>query len=148
MSKSRPHIGSPSNTALDTLSIISPLVSLMLVVARHAVSTTTVNNDISTPTSIYSGMVSNCNAFYEVKSGDECGIIASIYGIAIAQLYTWNPARLVLLAPSNLWLDNYKCVSIIGTSPGPSPITMEAATWPRLRRSRQASAVSRAVTHA
>jgi hypothetical protein len=36
--------------------------------------------------------VANCEEWYVVKSGDECGTIATAYNISLAQFYAWNPA--------------------------------------------------------
>jgi LysM repeat protein len=89
-------------------------------------STTSAGNGIATPSPIQTGMVSNCDAFYLVKSGNECGTIASSNGITTAQFYAWNPA--VGSTCSSLWLDTYVCVSIVGVSPSPSTTTKAAAT--------------------
>ena len=49
-----------------------------------------------TPTSsaapTQSGIVSNCNKFYTVQSGDSCAGIESQFSITFAQLYQWNPS--------------------------------------------------------
>jgi LysM repeat protein len=60
-------------------------------------------------------MVSNCDAFYKVKSGDECATIASSHGITVNQLYTWNTQ--IGTGCSGLWAEYYICVSVIGASP-------------------------------
>ncbi|KAJ5903926.1 hypothetical protein N7504_006309 [Penicillium tannophilum] len=38
------------------------------------------------------GMVSNCNAFYEVVSDDPCYDIANDHGVSLFNFYAWNPA--------------------------------------------------------
>ncbi|KAL3441010.1 hypothetical protein BJX65DRAFT_314269 [Aspergillus insuetus] len=38
------------------------------------------------------GMTSNCNRFYFVEEGDGCWAIANDTGIALDDLYAWNPA--------------------------------------------------------
>ncbi|KAK1625448.1 hypothetical protein BDP81DRAFT_474374 [Colletotrichum phormii] len=78
-------------------------------------TTTAPGNGISTPTPIQEGMVGNCNKFYKVKSGDGCAAIASSTGIALADLYTWNPA--VGNTCASLWLDTYICVGVVGSTP-------------------------------
>jgi hypothetical protein len=60
-------------------------------------------------------MVSNCDAFYFVKPGDNCQMIANANGITLDQFITWNP--LVGSTCNNLWANDYVCVSIIGVSP-------------------------------
>ncbi len=77
-----------------------------------ASSTTTTGNGISTPTPTQTGMVSNCNSFYYVVSGDSCPSIASQYGISLAQFYAWNPA--VGSDCTSLWVNTYCCVGIVG----------------------------------
>lgn len=62
-------------------------------------------------------MVSNCDAFYYVVSGDTCATIASKSGISVSQFVSWNPS--VGNACSGLWLDAYVCISIIGHEPAP-----------------------------
>ncbi|KAL3478573.1 hypothetical protein BJX99DRAFT_105093 [Aspergillus californicus] len=78
-------------------------------------TTTTATNGVSTPTPTRPGMVSNCDAFYKVVSGDECAVIAANHGISVTQLYTWNTQ--IGTACSGLWVDYYICVSIIGVNP-------------------------------
>ncbi|KAF2445203.1 carbohydrate-binding module family 50 protein [Karstenula rhodostoma CBS 690.94] len=80
-----------------------------------APSTTTPGNGITTPSPIQSGIVSNSDSFYMVKSGDNCDKIASANGIISAQIISWNPD--VGLTYGNLWLDTYVCISIIGHTP-------------------------------
>jgi hypothetical protein len=46
---------------------------------------------MTTPTPTQPGMVSNCKAFYLVKSGEICESVANVNGITIAQVETWNP---------------------------------------------------------
>lgn len=78
-------------------------------------TTSTPTNGISTPTPTRPGMVSNCDAFYNVKSGDECGVIARNHGISVNQLYTWNTQ--IGADCSGLWAGYYICVSVIGVDP-------------------------------
>lgn len=69
-------------------------------------------NGITTPTPIQTGMTGNCNTFYLVKSGNECGTIASSHGISLADFYLWNPA--VGSSCGTLGLGDYVCVNVIG----------------------------------
>ncbi|KAH8682067.1 hypothetical protein BX600DRAFT_544498 [Xylariales sp. PMI_506] len=75
-------------------------------------TTRTPTNGITTPQPIQTGMVSNCDSFYLVQSGDTCTAIASKYGITLTQFYTWNPA--VGTSCASLDLGDYVCVNIIG----------------------------------
>lgn len=47
------------------------------------VSSTTTTTGIVTPTPVQTGMVSNCNEFYDVGPGDGCWAIANEYGISL-----------------------------------------------------------------
>ncbi|KAL6707905.1 hypothetical protein ACN47E_003579 [Coniothyrium glycines] len=83
-----------------------------------APSTTKPGNGISTPTPVQSGMVSNCDSFYKVVSGDTCDVAASKNGVSSAQIISWNPA-----VGSNcafLQLGVYICVSTVGHTPTPT----------------------------
>ncbi|KAJ5547103.1 hypothetical protein N7494_004688 [Penicillium frequentans] len=71
-----------------------------------------VHISITTPSPTQTGMVSNCDSFYLVQSGDSCGAIASAESISLASLYSWNPA--VGTSCADLYLSYYVCV---GTEP-------------------------------
>ena len=75
-------------------------------------------NGISTPSPIQPGMVSNCDAFYFVQSGDTCAAIASKFSITVGQFTTWNTGA----GPScsGLWANVNACVSIVGHNPTPA----------------------------
>ena len=59
-------------------------------------------------------MVSNCNKFYYVQSGDGCWTIANNSGITLDQLYAWNPA--LNGDCSGLFPDYYVCVGVQGSA--------------------------------
>jgi hypothetical protein len=61
-----------------------------------------------TPTPTQSGMVGDCTKFYLAQSNDNCYDIASVEGILIADLYSWNSA--LNGDCSGLWPDYYYCV--------------------------------------
>ncbi|KAH3353681.1 hypothetical protein KXV52_007936, partial [Aspergillus fumigatus] len=65
-------------------------------------------NGVTTPTPTQTGMVSSCNRFYLVVSGDSCYDIAAAQGISLDNFYTWNPA--VGSSCGGLWPDYYVCV--------------------------------------
>ena len=75
-------------------------------------TSSTSNNGISTPTPIQTGMVSNCNSFYLVKSGDSCSAVAASYSISLSTFYAWNPA--VGSSCQHLDIEDYVCVGIVG----------------------------------
>ncbi|KAJ5008114.1 LysM domain-containing protein [Colletotrichum sp. SAR 10_66] len=93
--------------------------------AAPPTTTTAPGNGISTPTPIQEGMVGNCNKFYKVNSGDGCAAIASSNGIALADLYKWNPA--VGNTCASLWLDTYICVGVVGSTPTTTLVTTTKA---------------------
>ncbi|KAJ9156077.1 carbohydrate-binding module family 50 protein [Pleurostoma richardsiae] len=76
--------------------------------------TSTSPGGIVTPTPTQAGMVSNCDVFYLVQSGDGCYDIAADYGISLDDFYTWNPA--VGTDCSGLWPNYYVCVGIQSSS--------------------------------
>jgi LysM repeat protein len=73
-------------------------------------TTTTSTGGIVTPTPTQDGMVSNCNKFYDVQSGDGCWAIANEYDITLDDFYAWNPA---VDECADLYPNYYVCV---GTS--------------------------------
>ncbi|KAL4920060.1 hypothetical protein BDW62DRAFT_199150 [Aspergillus aurantiobrunneus] len=78
-------------------------------------TTSTSTNGISTPTPIRPGMISNCDAFYNVQSGDGRAVIARNHGISVNQLYAWRTQ--IGTGCSGLWAGYYICVSVIGVNP-------------------------------
>lgn len=74
-------------------------------------STITTGNGVATPTPTQPGMVSNCNKFDFVNSGDSCSAIATRNGISIADLIRWND---VGTDCTSLWAKVYVCVGVIG----------------------------------
>ncbi|KAF2004067.1 carbohydrate-binding module family 50 protein [Amniculicola lignicola CBS 123094] len=104
-------------------------VSIIGVNPPSSTAAPTPTNGISTPSPIQTGMVGNCDLFYKVASGDECGNIATKYGITLTQFYTWNPA--VGSTCNKLQADVYVCVSIIGqTQPTQTPTPTNGITTP------------------
>ncbi|KAJ5939135.1 hypothetical protein N7466_002269 [Penicillium verhagenii] len=71
---------------------------------------TTTSSGVTTPSPIQTGMVSDCDAFYYVVSGDGCSTIATAEGVSVADLELWNPA--IGTDCTNLWLDTYICVGV------------------------------------
>ena len=92
----------------------------------RASTTTSAGNGVETPQPTQPNLVSNCNSFYFVESGDGCAAIAADHGITLAQFLAWNPS-----AGSNcagLWANAYACVGIIGGSPPPSTTVRTSTT--------------------
>ncbi|KFG84795.1 LysM domain-containing protein [Metarhizium anisopliae] len=69
-------------------------------------------NGVETPMPIQPGMVTNCNKFYYVNSGDSCVSIAASSGISESDLINWNPGAGKQC--TSLWANTYAC---IGTLP-------------------------------
>lgn len=116
-----PEIGSGCNSMwLDYYICVS------IIGVNPAPSTTTTGNGIATPTPIQPGMVGNCDAFHKVASGDECGVLASRYGVTVAQLTAWNPQ--IGSGCGGMWLDYYICVSIVGVQPSKTTTTKATTT--------------------
>jgi len=69
-------------------------------------------NGVATPTPIQPGMVTNCNKFHLVVSGDQCGLIATAAGITLANFFLWNPS---VGNPScgSLFLGDFVCIDIL-----------------------------------
>ncbi|EHA28328.1 hypothetical protein ASPNIDRAFT_136869, partial [Aspergillus niger ATCC 1015] len=65
---------------------------------------------VTTPLPTQSGMVSNCDAFYLVASGDTCTTVAQKKSVSVTDIIAWNPA--VGTGCTNLWLGYYICVGV------------------------------------
>ncbi|GJD02511.1 lysM domain-containing protein [Colletotrichum higginsianum] len=90
-------------------------------------STTTVPSSptgIATPTPVQPGMISNCNKFYKVVSGDGCWAIADDNKIPLEDFYSWNPA--IKTDCSGLQADVYVCVGVSVTQLPPMTTTTTA----------------------
>ncbi|KAJ4353251.1 uncharacterized protein N0V89_004978 [Didymosphaeria variabile] len=86
---------------------------------------TTTGNGIATPSPTQPEMITDCNKFYFVKSGDTCASIASANNLSQTQFRNYNPS--VGTDCKGLWLDAYVCVGRIGTTPTPTT-TMQTTT--------------------
>ncbi len=70
-------------------------------------------NGIATPVPTQTGMVSNCNKFVKVNSGDTCNIVAFFNGpISTGNFILWNTG--VGAQCTNLQPDTYACIGITG----------------------------------
>lgn len=65
---------------------------------------------VSTPCPVQTGMVSNCDAFYQVAAGDTCVGIPNSHSIPVSSFYSWNPA--VRTDCTGLRASMYVCVSV------------------------------------
>ena len=74
-------------------------------------TTTSTTTSVTTPLPTQSGMVSNCDAFYLVASGDTCTTVAQKKSVSVTDIIAWNPA--VGTGCTNLWLGYYICVGVL-----------------------------------
>lgn len=73
-------------------------------------TTSSGSTGVSTPSPIQTGMVSNCDDFYLVQSGDGCWAISQAYNISLDDFCAWNPA--VGSDCQYLQADDYVCIGI------------------------------------
>jgi len=66
---------------------------------------------IATPTPTQTGMVSNCDNFYEAISGDSCYTIATTHNITLTDFENWNSA--VGVNCTDLFAGYYYCIGIV-----------------------------------
>ncbi|KAL4739532.1 hypothetical protein BDV11DRAFT_169947 [Aspergillus similis] len=84
------------------------------------------SSGVSTPTPTQTGMAEDCTSFYHVQSGDGCYNIAANNGIALDELYTWNPA--LNGDCSGLWPNYYICVGVGTTTTSTTTTTTTTTT--------------------
>ncbi len=102
---------SPSSTTTDAPTSSSPPPSTTT--APPPTSTTGGGSGgVVTPSPIQDGMVSGCQQFYLVQSGDGCWAIANAHSIALPDFYAWNPAVNNGGECWGLWPDVYVCVGL------------------------------------
>ncbi|KAM0271876.1 hypothetical protein ACHAQH_008939 [Verticillium albo-atrum] len=81
-------------------------------------SPTNPNNGIQTPLPVQPDVVSNCNQFHLVVSGDRCSTISAKFGIPVEEVLKWNPGALSTC--KGLKTSAYACVSTLGFLPSPN----------------------------
>ncbi|KAJ5887366.1 hypothetical protein N7495_007407 [Penicillium taxi] len=72
-------------------------------------------------------MVSDCDKFYLVVSGDDYVTIASGYNISLTYFYAWNPA--VGSTCASLWVGDYVYVGVEASSSSAVVITTSAIAF-------------------
>lgn len=87
---------------------------------------TTTGNGISTPTPVQTGMVSDCDDFYLIQSGDTCSVVAADFDISLTDFYTWNPA--VGDTCAGLELGVFVCIGLQGSAPTQTITTVPTTT--------------------
>ncbi|KAL4879072.1 hypothetical protein BJY04DRAFT_220438 [Aspergillus karnatakaensis] len=108
-----------STSTTSSTTTTQPPTTLTTTTRTTTTTTTTSTAPSNSPT--MPGIVDNCNGFYKVSSGDNCGTIASKNGITEAQFRSWNTE--LNNECTNLWLDYYVCVSGPGTIPSSTSTT-------------------------
>ncbi|KAK9422560.1 putative Polyketide synthase [Seiridium unicorne] len=95
---------------------------------RHSVKfTSTTSAHVTGPTPTQTGIISTCDAYYKVASGDSCQSIVNKYKtFSLSQFYSWNPA--VGSDCSTLFLGYYVCVGVPGTPTAPVTTTGKTTT--------------------
>ncbi|KAI0141570.1 carbohydrate-binding module family 50 protein [Xylariaceae sp. FL1272] len=74
-------------------------------------TTLALGNGIATPTPTQAGMVTNCDSFHLVVSGDTCATVAAAAGISTSNFYAWNPA-VGGSACQSLQANTYACIGV------------------------------------
>ncbi|KAH8655300.1 hypothetical protein BX600DRAFT_525233 [Xylariales sp. PMI_506] len=74
---------------------------------------TATGTTISTPSPVQTGIATNCDKFYEVKTNDTCYDISMTYGISLDEFYAWNPA---VDECADLETGTYVCVDVSSSS--------------------------------
>ncbi|KAL4935173.1 hypothetical protein BDV06DRAFT_229068 [Aspergillus oleicola] len=120
-------------TTLTTMT--SSTVSSTTTTSTRTTTTTTTTTTETAPSNspTMPGIAENCDSFYMVSSGDQCGTIASAHGITVAQLQSWNSE--INDDCTNLWADYYICVHVPGattTSGGSAPEPTDSGPSPQM----------------
>jgi LysM repeat protein len=88
---------------------LSRTVFMALLNATAASAQKTANTTPDKPTQ--TGTISTCNKWYDVVSGDTCGIVEQAFSITHAQFIAWNPA-VSQDCSQNFWVGEAYCVGI------------------------------------
>ncbi|KAJ5313358.1 uncharacterized protein N7443_000242 [Penicillium atrosanguineum] len=86
-------VAAPRNTSTSsTSSSISSGSTITPPSSTPAQTSATATSAGASPSPVQTGMVSGCIRFYKVEDGNDCYDIAQEAGVALADLYSWNPA--------------------------------------------------------
>ncbi|KAH8896311.1 hypothetical protein GQ53DRAFT_743558 [Thozetella sp. PMI_491] len=80
----------------------------------------------SPPGPTMTGSPANCNNWYLVKDGDNCGTVEAAYGITHVQFIKWNPAVSADCA-TNFWIGEAYCVGVGAVVSGASSTSITTA---------------------
>ncbi|KAI0106466.1 carbohydrate-binding module family 50 protein [Nemania sp. FL0031] len=106
-----PAVGPSCTTLIPGDYVCIGIIGFTTTTTTTPTTTAPLGNGIATPTPYQAGIVSDCNEFYFVKTGDTCDNIAADKGISVAQFYAWNPAA-GLNTCKTLQAQTYACVGI------------------------------------
>ncbi|KAJ8131831.1 hypothetical protein O1611_g1793 [Lasiodiplodia mahajangana] len=106
-----PAVGPSCTTLIPGDYVCVGVIGLTTTTTTTPTTTAPLGNGIATPTPYQPGMVSDCDEFYLVKTGDTCDNIAANKGISVAQFYAWNPAA-GLNTCKTLQAQTYACVGV------------------------------------
>lgn len=95
--------------------------------ASTTVSAPTTTAPPGAPGPTLSGIPSNCNNYYMLKSGDSCSSVEDQFFITDAQFHAWNPA-ISADCSENFWLNYYYCVGTTDNTVTRSTPTFPATT--------------------
>ncbi|EHK22021.1 uncharacterized protein TRIVIDRAFT_124493, partial [Trichoderma virens Gv29-8] len=107
-------VATTSASSTTSTSASKPTTTSKLASTTSKPTTTSKSTGIITPTPTQSGMVKNCNKFYDVRAGDGCAVIASSQQIDLSSFYKWNPA--VKTDCSGLQASVYVCIGTVATA--------------------------------
>ncbi|KAH8703904.1 putative LysM domain protein [Talaromyces proteolyticus] len=113
---------SPTTTATST----TTTTTKPTITSTFTSATKTTTSSPHEPTQ--SGLVSNCNNFYLVSSGDSCAAIESKFGISAQEFDSWNPS--INSDCTNLFLGYYVCVGVPGATTTTTAATKTTTSSP------------------
>ncbi|GLA24712.1 hypothetical protein CBS147346_8935 [Aspergillus niger] len=106
-----PSVGSGCETLWLGYYVCTGVSDTTTTTTTTSTTTTSTTTAVTTPLPTQSGMVSNCDAFYLVASGDTCTTVAQKKSVSVTDIIAWNPA--VGTGCTNLWLGYYICVGVL-----------------------------------
>ncbi len=105
-----------------------------LVTQTTTATSSALPGETTPPGPTFTGSPSNCNRWYKIVDGDDCGKVEATFGITHAQFITWNPI-VSSDCQTNLWLGQAYCVGLgqaqsSTTSTGSSTTSAPPVTTP------------------
>lgn len=113
----------PAATILVANATTAPVNGSGTTATATTTSASITTSSVVTPTPTQTGMVSNCDSFYQAASGDGCYSIATAQNVTLYDFETWNPD--VGANCTGLFAGYYYC---IGLTPSSTPTKSAVAT--------------------